>query len=93
MKYHVQRMEDYDGDQPLAGNWRYCRASDTDVVIAIENPYMEPDCDGDRVYYTPTFKAFLLLDGGEWRAPTDEEDDEYTDDIYEWLRTAEWRES
>lgn len=86
----VLRMTDGAGEPKLDGCWWFAKAQDTGVEIAIENPHMEADGDEDGIWYAPAFDSLRILDNGEWREPTDEEGDEYTDDVHEFLRHAEW---
>lgn len=84
------RMEDYAGPQPLPGCWWYVQAGDTNAAIAIKNPHLEADGDEDGIWYDPSYDALRILENGEWRELTDEESDEYTDDVYAWLRACDW---
>lgn len=75
----------------LSGHWWHVRAIDTGVGLAIENPRMERDFDDDgSSWMAPAYDELKVLDAGEWRDATDEESDEYADDVNEYLRYSDW---
>ena len=76
---------------PGSARWWYCRARDTRIEIAIENPRIVPDRNDDGVpFYSTAHDGFLIFDAGAWRDATVDERDEYGDDVHRWLRAADW---
>lgn len=71
-------------------NFWYVEEPTTKTIIAIENPHLEADGDEDGIWYAPAYDGLKILDNGEWRDATDEEGDEYSDDVHDWLRALDW---
>jgi hypothetical protein len=85
------RMEDIENQKiPHRGLIWYMRASDTGVIVGVKNPRMEADGDDDGIRYTPAHDGLVIVDDGMLREPTDEESDEYSDDVYAFLLTCDW---
>lgn len=93
MKSAPLRFGDVSVDDELPGCWWYC-ANENGTTIAIENPRMEADGDESGVWYAPEYDSFKIRDNTThpptWRKLTDEEDDEFGDDVREWLRHCDW---
>lgn len=70
--------------------WTYATAGDTGVRLAIAGAHMEPDGDEDSTWLEPTFDALKIVDESALRELTDEEADEYTDDVRTFIRCMDW---
>lgn len=69
--------------------YSYCRAEDTGALIAIKNPRIEPDwTDDGSPIDVGELDGFFVFDAGGWRAPTEEECDDYMDDIRRYVCQA-----
>jgi hypothetical protein len=87
------RFEDVrvDVEPPLRNSsWWYVEDPATKTTIAIENPRLEADGDEDGTWYAPTYDSIRILENGEWREATEEESDDYSDDVLAWLRASDW---
>lgn len=79
----------YEGDKSTDrySIWWIYRHETTNEEIAIKNPRMEPDVDDDgHHYHSPAWDEMTV--NGE--PATDDQEDEFSDDLRECLRQTDW---
>jgi len=85
------RMEDaHDPKIPHRDVIWWMQASDTGVIVGAKNPHMEADGDEGGIWYAPTHDGLVIVENGEIRDATRAEEDEYSDDVHDWLRACDW---